>query len=140
MNHALRTNTRRIAAALVLAGLAGAALAQTQTVRVDGLANCIDVFEANGPVNPVALDSIEPGTYSVKVKSSTVDFCGGTTCPHTNVALTIFADTYIDETFVISPKVTKVTFGSTFNLLRFYFPDSNCTDNIGHAVVQLTKM
>jgi hypothetical protein len=140
MNPALRTTTIRLAAAAALALSAGAALAQTQSVRVDGLANCINVFDSGGSVSPAVLDSIAPGTYSIKVKSSTVDYCGGTTCPHTNVALTIYADTYVNETFIISTKATKVTFGSTFNLMRFYFPDSNCSDNIGNATVQLTKM
>jgi len=144
MNHAHTTPARRhpIAAALALglALAAGTASAQTQTVRVDGLANCINVVVAGLPVNPMVVQNIEPGTYQIKVKSSTVDFCGGTSCKHPNVVMTIYANPYIDDTFVISSKVTTVTFADSVNSMAFYLPDSNCGDNIGVTQVSLKKI
>lgn len=140
MNHALHTTAIRIVGAAALALIAGTAGAQTQTIRVEALANCVNVFTAEGAPAPLGLRDILPGTYAVKVKSSTADFCGDTSCPHPNVALTIYAAPYVSDTFIISPKATKLTFTDPANFLGFYFPDSKCDDNIGQSVVQLTKL
>ena len=140
MNHALHTTAIRIAGAAALALIAGTAGAQTHTIQVDALAHCVNVFSAESARAPLELRDILPGTYSVKVKSSTVDFCGAFSCPHPNVALTIHAAPYVADTFIISPKPRKLTFTDSANFLGFYFPDSNCGDNIGQSVVQLTKL
>ena len=140
MNRTIRIAAIRLAGATTLALLAGAAVAQSQIVRVDALANCVNVFSTENAPNPLVLRNIEAGTYAVKVKSSTADFCDGGGCPHPDVALTIYANPYIDDTFVVSSKATKLTFTDPVNFLGFYFPDSNCGDNTGHSVIQLTKL
>jgi hypothetical protein len=140
MNHALNTTAIRIAGAAALALATCTAFAQTQTIHVDALAQCVNVFSPESAPAPLVLRDILPGSYSIKVKSSTVDFCGGMSCPHPNVALTIYAVPYVADTFIIGTKATKLTFTDSANFLGFYFPDSNCGDNIGESVVQLTKL
>ncbi|MBT9488607.1 MAG: hypothetical protein IV093_13950 [Rubrivivax sp.] len=124
--------------AALLAVCAAAVSAQTTTLSVDALANCVGIF--GGTNNPVPSVTLQPGTYSVKVKSSTATYCADGTCPHPATAVTIFdGNSYVSETFIIKATGlgTKLTLPATA-FVWAYFLDTECSDNAGGSSLQFT--
>ena len=115
------------------------ATAQTTSLPVDALANCVGVF--GGTNNPVPYVQLRPGNYSVKVKSSNATFCANGTCPHPETAITVYdGDGYVAETFIVKATGlgTKLTLPAGAYVWA-YFLDTECSDNAGQSELQFTQ-
>ena len=123
----------------LLGVFAAAAIAQTTSITVDALANCVTVTGGITSVQSL-LVPLQPGDYSVKVKSSTATYCANGACPHPETAITVFdQDSNAAETFIVkaSGPATKLSLPAGA-LVWSYFLDTECSDNAGSSTLKFT--
>jgi hypothetical protein len=138
MNKSFVRRRLQAACGAMLGVFAAAASAQTTPLAVDALANCVGVF--GGTNNPIPYVQLQPGNYSVKVKSSTATYCADGTCPHPETAITVFdGSTYVATTFIVKATglPTRLSLPTTA-FVWAYFLDTECSDNAGGSELQFT--
>lgn len=146
MNRSICKTTVRFTGAVALVVVAAIANAQTFDLVVDGKANCFDLTPGGNGGNVAAQLELPagPGTYTVKVKSSTTAFCSEGRCLQPDVALNLWGGSVsYYEPFLVKPGVkglAKPTLvvgnGGT---VYAYVMDNPCGDNSGKTVLAITK-
>jgi hypothetical protein len=138
------TTVFRAAGFAALSLLAFGALAQSTTVLVHGLSNCVLLSHDNrGSGLPVAFD-LKAGQYKLKIVSSTTTICGEDRCAQHAVLLELqgvdYNSPYMQTPFVVREgSVHKLNLTDDVHGLA-YITDTVCYDNTGTTVLKITPV